>query len=444
MNPILSRFVETPALVAPEWQKSLEACAQFLSDQVHAVEMLAASPEDDKFWPAADSWMAQYRPYDVRDGVLTIPVRGMMLNNFSYATAWATGYQYLAKAWERGQADPDVKGILFAINSGGGEAAGNFDLVDKMSATKTKPCMAMCENAYSAAYNIATVADRGKLAVSRTGGVGSVGVVTGHMDVSAAMEKAGYKLTFISAPEGGDKTEGNPYEPLSDSARARMQDRVNELYSHFVASVARNRGLTEKAVVATKARTFTASQSLSNGLADMVMSHDESLASFSADLSPQAGASNMSDKKDETVTLAVHESAVKSAREEGHKAGHAEGLTAGARAERERINAILSSDAGKARPTAAHLAALETEMSVEGAVAFISKLPEEQAAAPAAPAASAHANPLFTQAMNEGKNPNVQPGAEKSENQVASKDDASAALDIAHSMGIPGLKPRQK
>lgn len=441
MNPILSRFVDVPALVAPEWQKSLEMCAQFLGDHVHAVDMLAAS-SDEKFWPAPDSWQAQYRPYDVKNGVLTIPVRGVMLNDFSYATTWATGYQYIAKAWERAQADEEVVGIVLSINSGGGDAAGNFDMVDKMAATKGKPCMAICENAYSAAYSIASVAD--KIAVSRTGGLGSIGVVTGHLDVSGAMEKAGMKFTFITAPKGGDKVDGNPYEPLSDSARERMQDRVDELYSHFVATVSRNRGMTEKAVIATKARTFTASQSLSNGLADMVAPADESLASFTADLSPKTGAVAMSEKKDETVALAVHESAVKTAREEGHKSGHAEGLTAGARAERERINAILSSDAGKARPTAAHLAALETEMSVEGAVAFISKLPEEQAAAPAAPAASAHANPLFTQAMNEGKNPNVQPGAEKSENQVASKDDASAALDIAHSMGIPGLRPRQK
>jgi len=69
--------------------------------------------------------------------------------------------------------------------------------------------------------------------------------------------------------------------------------------------------------------------------------------------------------------------AVDKARAEGFDAGKAEGVTAGRKAERERINAILGSEQGKARPNAALAAALDTDMTVEQATAFLAKLPEE-------------------------------------------------------------------
>lgn len=439
-NPLLSRFIDTVSMVSPDAQNQLQANLDLFMGLPHAEEMLAESMDvgggpnesDDGYWPEPGTWQAQYRPYKVSGGILNIPVAGSMLNNFTYATPYATGYQYIARAWARGMADPEVNGVMLTVNSGGGEAAGCFDLTDAMTASKCKPVMTHAENAYSAAYAIASTADQ--IAMTRTGGVGSIGVVTGHLDMSAAMEKAGLKMTLISAPENGDKTEGNPYQPLSADAKARMQDRVDELYDHFVSLVSQNRSMEDKAVRATKARTFSASKALSNGLADKVMSFGDSLAAFQADLSSTDGETKMSNTKDGTVDLAAHEAAVAEAR----TAGHAAGMTEGAAAERTRISTILASDEAKARPALAQKIAFSQNLSAEDAVSFMADLPAETKMEQAD---AGHQKPEFKEGMNAHGGANVNEGnADGNGQQLASKDDHMAALDIAASLAIPGLK----
>jgi ClpP class serine protease len=450
-NPLMSRFVEQTSMVAPEWAQSLEANLTHLSQLEHAREMMAdGGAVDDGFW-STDSWKANYRPYNVQGGVLTIPVSGALLNNFSFAATFATGYQYLAAAWDRGMADPDVKGIVLSINSGGGECSGNFDLVDKMVATKEKPCIAICENAFSAAYNLAAVAD--EINMSRTGGVGSIGVVTGHMDASEQMKNRGIKMTFISSPEGGDKTDGTPYEALSATARERMQAKTDEFYQHFVDSVSQNRGLEEKAIRATKARTFTAAQALSNGLADSVTSGENSMAAFLADLSSNDGEHTMSVKEngavDAATLTAANADAVTAARAEGHAAGVAEGAVA----ERTRIDAVTASDASKARPIATAVM-LKLGQTAEATIALLEALPDETkavadtAAAVAAAAidgGTTAAAPDFKAAMD------IAGGAKVAANTEAgalaeggSKDDANEVLALAASAGLPGMRSSLK
>ena len=198
-NPLLARFASRPSLVAPEMREWFEGCLTATASHPRAAEMLEANAyAEDGFWPAPDDWRAAYRPYVVRDGLLQIPVKGVLLHDFSFALGgWATGYVYIQRAFDRGLADPTVRGIALVCDSPGGHVAGNFDLVDRMFAARgTKPIRAFAhEAAYSAAYSIASAADQ--IVVSRTGGVGSIGVVAAHYDVSGAMEQAGVKVTFI-------------------------------------------------------------------------------------------------------------------------------------------------------------------------------------------------------------------------------------------------------
>jgi ClpP class serine protease len=101
-----------------------------------------------------------------------------------------------------------------------------------------------------------------------TGGVGSVGVYAAHVDMSALLEKAGVKVTFISAGKG--KVDGNPYEPLSESARKQMQAEVDRLYGAFVATVATGRGMTPEDIRKIGAQTFHGSQqAIGIGYADV-------------------------------------------------------------------------------------------------------------------------------------------------------------------------------
>lgn len=282
-NPWLARFANEPALVAPHLQERFGASLAALDTRLQA-ELAAAQGEGDDFWTELGVWGSKrLRPYVIRDGVLLVPVKGVLLNGFPYQYGdWATGYEYIWKCLDRGIEDSEVKGIAFVIDSPGGMVAGNFDLVDHIfEARGTKPMRSFAaESAYSAAYSIASAADR--LIVARTGGVGSIGVVTSHVDISKAIAEYGYKITFIFA--GKHKVDGNPYEALPDDVKARIQERIDELYGVFVDTVARNRNLDAAAVRATEALTFTATQAIENHLADAVGALDAALAEFAADI----------------------------------------------------------------------------------------------------------------------------------------------------------------
>jgi ClpP class serine protease len=432
-DALYSRFSAVPSMVAPEQALLFEACLRYVAGHPDFDKMAAEAEvqaSHDEFWYSQDDWRSSYRPYVVKDGVLQIPVKGALLHNFPFAMgSWATGYIYIQKAFERGMTDPNVRGIAFMVHSGGGQVAGCFDAVDKMYAVKRqakKPVRAfVSESGYSAAYAIISVAD--KRVVSRTGGVGSIGVVTMHVDISKSLEDYGVKITLISEAEG--KTDGNPYEPLPDAVKARIQGDIRETYGVFVSTVARNMAMEEKVVRGLKSYTYTASEAVENGLADGIGSLDDAVASFVAELdNPDFGGDEMS----KTEGTAVDQAAIDAARTEGHTAGKVEGVTEGkaqgATEERARVSAIMALDESKTRSAAALNIALTSDLSVEQAKALLATLPEDKAAAPAVTAPSP-----FAKAM-EGENPNLGGGDDTSEPQA---EDLGA---ITKAFALPGFR----
>lgn len=400
-NPLLARFAGEPALVEPTLTERFEACLIQAASHEHSAAMMAESAADSNFWPDPQSWKALYRPYVVADGILQIPVKGVLLNNFPWQDGgWATGYEYIWQAFKRGCEDyaaGNIKGIALICDTPGGMVAGCFDTAEKMVALKNEvgvPVRGFAhEAAYSAGYMIISTADH--IVVSRTGGVGSIGVVTSHIDASGAYERMGLKITFIFA--GKHKVDGNSAAPLPDDVKDRIQARIDELYDVFVSCVARNRAMDEQAVRDTEALTFTANQAVSHGLADSIGSLDDAVAAFAADMSSTSGDEEMS-TQDNTAAVdrAAHDTAVAAARAEGHAAGKAEGLTEGAAAAQTRIAGILGSEEAKGRTAQAEHLAFKTSMSVEDAVGVLASGPKAEPAA-AAPAATVEDN--FDDAM---------------------------------------------
>jgi ClpP class serine protease len=111
--------------------------------------------------------------------------------------------------------------------------------------------------------------------VTRTGGVGSIGVIALHMDQSGFDEKAGRKYTAIFA--GARKNDFNPHEALSSSAKDELQAEIDRLYGMFVGAVARNRGMKPALVRNTEAGLYFAEKSINAGLADQVGTFDDAL-----------------------------------------------------------------------------------------------------------------------------------------------------------------------
>ncbi len=374
--PLLEQITQNPLLVAPDAESLFTQSIRHIVSHEHASDILAATMnEDEDFWPAANDWRAVYRPYNVKNGILQIPIMGVLLNRFPFQFGrWATGYAYIEKALARGLADGNVRGIALVCDSPGGEVAGNFELADKIyEARSEKPIRAFsADSAYSAAYSLASSAQ--SISVTRSGGVGSIGVVTAHVDYSEALKENGIKITFIFA--GKHKVDGNPYEKLSKDVQARIQSKIDRIYGVFTSTVARNRAIDESSVRATEALTYDAQDAIDVKLADRIGALEEEMVIFGQDI--DTGDFEMAvDTTDKGIPQATHEKAVADARAEGVTAGKLEGATA----ERTRISAILASDEGKKRPKAAMSLAMKTALSVEEVSATLSDMPEEKAEA---------------------------------------------------------------
>lgn len=431
-QPFLASFDARPLLVSQDGASFFKASIDFVLAHEHSEAMTAdmntvASVSDDEFW-AEDDWRSSLRPYSVVNGVLQIPVQGTLLNRFPYQLGrWATGYDYIERAVARGMEDPDVRAIALVIDSGGGEVAGCFELVDKLHDMRgSKPIRSFAaDHAYSAAYAIASVGD--EITVTRSGGTGSVGVVTMHINAEKALDRMGVEVTFIHA--GKHKVDGNSYEKLPDAVKQRIQARVDKIYGVFTSTVARNRGMDEDAIKETEALTYDAEDSIEIGFADRIGSLEDEMIAFTEEVA-EAEDIQMTTKtptnpvadatQTETVAKATYDADVASATTSGE--------TAGRQAEKERATAILGSDAGKARPKAALSAVLNTDMTVDQATAFLADLPEEAKATAETPKAETpKAKTPFEEAMNADGQPNVGATAESTGGEEASKADSIIA-----------------
>ncbi|WP_457923732.1 S49 family peptidase [Wolbachia endosymbiont of Muscidifurax uniraptor] len=179
-----------------------------------------------------------------------------------------TSYEQIEEQITQSLADSGIETILLDIDSPGGEVNGIFDLADFIySARGKKRIIAIAnDDAYSAAYAIASSAE--KVFVSRTSGVGSIGVIASHIDQSRFDEKQGIKYTTIFA--GSRKNDLNPHEPMTSESLGSLQKEVDRLYEMFVQLIARNRNLSIQAIKSTEAGLYFGEKAVEIGLADGV------------------------------------------------------------------------------------------------------------------------------------------------------------------------------
>lgn len=354
-----------------------------------AIPAFASLLGDEVAESIRDGWREGYA---VRDGVAIVPVRGVLIHRGAWVgqSSGQTSYEGLRAQIDTALEDDRVKGIALEIDSFGGEVAGCFDLADRISeARRIKPVRAfVAENAYSAAYAIASQADR--IIVSRTGGVGSIGVVCMHVDVSAALQEAGVSVTMVHA--GKHKVDGNQYAPLPEAVLEEWTQEMEELRKLFAETVSDGRpALSVEAALATEARCYRADRAVEHVLADEVTEPRAAFRAFvedvnsgavsahtSAPLAHQPGGPAMADQKtalaaeeqedenlpnDSQVEEDEDDTSTDASEDEGEEEMTEEEDGTEASSERSRISAILQSAEAKANMSLAEHFAFKTDMS---------------------------------------------------------------------------------
>lgn len=243
--------------------------------------------------PRASRFNGRYRtmadgrpsPYPVTDdGIAIISVIGSLVNRGAWvgASCGFVSYEGIAYQLKTAAKDPTVNAILLDIESPGGEAVGAFELAALVRKVREEKSVIALVNgmAASGAYALASAADR--IVTIPTGLVGSIGVVMMHVDISAALEDQGVTPTLIFA--GKHKVDGNPYEPLPKSVRAKFQAAIDDVYQMFVSTVAEGRGakMNEQKVRDTEAAIFMGRDAVAAGLADEIGTFDDVVAALAA------------------------------------------------------------------------------------------------------------------------------------------------------------------
>lgn len=217
--------------------------------------------------------------------VAVIPFSGVVT---SKATPWerygiTTSGASLVAATRAAVNDPEVKAIVWDINSPGGSTEGMPEAHAELLALRgRKPITAQVNYlAASAAYWTASAAD--EIVIPPSGLAGSIGAYMMHTDVSKAMADAGIAVEFISA--GRDKVLGNGYAPLDDAGRAYYQGLVDQAYAAFTSDVARGRGVALDVVQGESfgsGRILTADAAKRAGMVDAVRTMEQTLAAYGA------------------------------------------------------------------------------------------------------------------------------------------------------------------
>lgn len=404
-----------PSLLAHQFKSAIVMDMQAFAEADATVEHAEAVRRGDEMMRhfGLDSSDGMGKPFRFSRGLAVIPVTGVLVNRFGYSWSYVTGYNFVRAQLNAALADPDVLGIVFDVNSPGGECAGCFELSDEIYASRSiKPSVAIVDSmAYSGGYALASAASQ--MIVTPSGGVGSIGVVMTHIDMSKMLEKFGIEITFIHS--GDHKVDGNPYEPMPDDVKKQFQAEVDETRQEFVNLVARNRGIEAKTVYDTEAKCFSAAEGQRLGLVDAVMPAGKAVAAFLNELagSQNQGITTMS--KDNQNTQETGADARK--------------------AERERISAIQSCAEAEGRSKLASHLALNTELSVDEAKAILAASPAEKAAEQEQPVAQVSTEPsAFHQAMDAGKHPNV--GADAGEGAAAGGGEMTLAQQVLRDQAV--------
>lgn len=182
--------------------------------------------------------------------VLIIPIIGAMSR---YGGMCSYGSEDMANWVRAANEDPNVSAIVLEINSPGGEVDGTGALGNAIK-NSSKPVVAWVAGmAASAAYWVASQAREIWMEDSVSSEVGSIGVLSMHIDQSAALEKEGFKVTILRSDGSESKALYNSVEPLTDEIIAYVTATLNSIRTQFISTVKAGRpGITDESVFSGK------------------------------------------------------------------------------------------------------------------------------------------------------------------------------------------------
>ena len=382
---IAARAFNTPLMIH---QGKLQAILNALGPRFGgAVRMDGVDPIDHVVNPE----MSEAEHAEVVNSIAVIDIGGTLINRGAYADGYSglTSYEWIRNEIAACLDDGKVRGILLRMDSFGGEVSGAWDAADAIREGRArKPIWCSVDDyAFSACYLLASQCER--IFVTRTSGVGSVGVIAMHADFSRMENNEGITVTTIKA--GQHKDDWSPHKPLDAEALAWMQKSVDEAHAMFADYVAWGRPLTAAEVLATEAQIYEGQSGIDIKFADQIGTFEQALAEMASALGPKSARSvgGTSAATTKGGQMATPETA-----EQNTAETNTAPIVDAAATERQRIASVLALPEAAGREAMARELALTPGMTPETAQRILAAAPVQ-------------AKNNFAEAMAQVPNPKV-------------------------------------
>jgi ClpP class serine protease len=312
-----------PWAIQPAMLETIAAIARRENESVEAVEARLGRK------------LQNTRQVVLRDRAAIIPIVGPV---FRYANLFtdisgATSLDVLARDFTAAVESPEVKTIILAIDSPGGQANGIAEMAAMIRAAEKDVIAYVDGTAASAAYWLASAADR--VVLSKTAMVGSIGAV---LSLSTAKDKNTVEIVSSQSPNKRP-------DVTTDQGRGQIQQLIDALAQVFVDDVAAYRKTSVDTVLARfgQGAMFIAADALSRGMADEISTLETLIAGLSGKTATKGDTFMAQDNGTPAAASPVMDRAALAAQ---HPELFAAMLAEGAAAERARIQDVQAQAQG--------------------------------------------------------------------------------------------------
>ena len=174
----------------------------------------------------------------------------------------------IIKSIEKAKNDPNIKAVIFEINSPGGSPVATDEIAAAIKTLKEKNITTVAwirESGASGAYWIASSTDH--IVANRMSIVGSIGVYGSYLELYGLMNR--YNVTYKRLVSGEYKDSGTPFRPMSSSEEIMLQQKLDKLHEYFIKAVAENRKMSYDSVkTLATGEIFLGVEAKDNGLVD--------------------------------------------------------------------------------------------------------------------------------------------------------------------------------
>ena len=210
------------------------------------------------------------------ESIALIRIEGMISDSEGSSLLYGLGTEpeKIINQLHRAEEDPNIKAIIFRINSPGGTAAASQEIYREIMRMKKPIISSVGDICASGAYYIASATDW--IVANESSSVGSIGVIMQFPNYQGLYEKLGIKTETFT--KGKYKDLGSPTRELTDEEKRLIDKELEVVYQQFIRDVAKGRDMTEKSVedLAT-GFVFVGSESLNLKLIDELGNYQDAI-----------------------------------------------------------------------------------------------------------------------------------------------------------------------